>query len=107
MGDKIKDYLVHLINSNITSLKNDRESISKSTPDNATYKVSIWSQDLDYSLEKKFTGSISDVIKAAESEFKDNNKVERARADVFMINLCLNDRNYFIPETLWNKYRTI
>ncbi|MGV8141925.1 MAG: hypothetical protein ACP5NW_05790 [Candidatus Woesearchaeota archaeon] len=105
MSTEIKKHLVSIITSSIQSLEKDKATAEKINSRKAEYNVIMWSQDLDYSIDKTFTGSISNVIKKAESEFKENNKIEYVNPDVFNINIIVNDKRYQIPEKLWQQYR--
>jgi hypothetical protein len=58
-------------------------------------------------LNRDFTGTLSEVIKTAESEFKKQNKIKRVTADTYLVHIYLGDKERDVPEELVRKYRKL
>ena len=104
-GDDITTYLKNEITSNIASLEKDLDIVNQTRSGNAIYAVLIYSSDADYILSKKYYGSISDIVPMAESIFMKENKLDVLNPDIFTVHLCVGNKTYMVPETLWDKYR--
>jgi hypothetical protein len=103
---RINYHLINEIYSSIDSLMNDRNVIMQTILNDAVFKVTIYSQNAEHMVEKYYTGPISKIIKKAELDFKQKNKLDECNPDVFSVNMEVNGKNHPIPNEFWEQYKS-